>query len=221
MFGKEKTFQEITGMTEDEFKAQAAEVKALRDSQTAKDAEIAEFRDSLAQTKADLASLRNPAPVQNNNEARKPASFYEDAEQAFTDRIAPLAQHTLSTNARLEQMMARQKFGREYQLWGKEIDAMVDAHQNMAEKGNPALYENIVNIVKGKHMDEILEAERKGSSLFTESGSSANVGSSSEKSLGLNNDQIAAAKRMGMTPEEFSSNYNAVMESRGMKVGHA
>jgi hypothetical protein len=220
MFGKEKTFEEITGMTEDEFKAQSAEVKRLKDTQAAKDAELAETRSGLDQVRAELAALQQPKPVVTGE--KKPASFYEDAEQAFNDRIAPFAEHTLRTSAELAEMKARQKFDREYKKWGKEIDDMVSGHKNLAERGNPALYENIVNIVKGRHLEEVLEAERKGESFFVESGSAAHVGGSQiDSSHGLSKDQIDAAKRMGMTPEDFSSNYNAILESRGQRVGNA
>jgi hypothetical protein len=221
MFGKEKTFQEITGFTEDEFKSKVAELDQIKASQAAKDAELAETRSGLDQIKAELSALQSKqaAPVDGQ---KKPASFYEDADAAFNDRIAPFAEHTLRTSAELAELKSRQKFSREYQLWGDEIEKMVSAHTNLADKGNPALYENIVNIVKGKHMGEILEAERKGQSLFVESGSSSNVGSStSDTTHGLSKDQLDAAKRLGMTAEEFSTNYNAVLESRGQRVGHA
>lgn len=220
MFGKEKTFEEITGMTEDEFKAQSAEVKRLKDVQAAKDAELAETRSGLDQVRAELAALQQPKPT--ISDIKKPTSFYEDADAAFNDRIAPFAEHTLRTSAELAELKARNKFDREYKKWGKEIDDMVANHKNMADRGNPGLYENIVNIVKGRHLEEVLEAERKGESFFVESGSAAHVGGSQKDAThGLSKDQLDAAKRLGMSTEEFASNYNAILESRGQRVGNA
>jgi len=222
MFTKEKSFKEITGFTEDEFKAKVAELDSIKAAQAAKDAELAETRSGLDAVRAQLAELQATPKVSPVNEPKKPTSFYEDAEAAFNDRIAPFAEHTLRTSAELAELKARAKFDREYKKWGKEIDEMVSGHKNMADRGNPALYENIVNIVKGKHLEEILEAERKGEGFFVESGSSSNIGGSSKDSTyGLSKDQIDAAKRLGMTTEEFASNYNAVLESRGQRVGNA
>lgn len=221
MFGKEKTFEETTGMTEDAFKAKVAELDALKAADATRAAEATEMKTQLQQTKDALLALQNPEPKPNPNELRRPTGFYEDPELAFAERIAPTAQHTLNLAARVEAMDARTKYAREYTLWGKELDEIITKHPNLADKGNPEFYTNIVNIVKGRHMSEVLEAERKGQSLFTEGASGAHVGGSSESNLNLSKQQLDAAKRMGMKPEEFAENYNAIMESRGVRTGNA
>lgn len=221
IFGKERTFEEITGMTEEEFKATAAELKTAKATAAAKEAEIATFKTQLEETRTALTALQNPEPPPNSADPKKPTGFYEDPDRAFAERIAPTAQHTLNLAARVEEMTARQKYSREYTLWGAEIDDMVAKHHNIADKGNPALYENIVNIIKGRHATEIEEAARKGQSLFTEAGSGGHIGSSSETNYNLSKDQIEAAKRMGMKPEEFAAQYSEVMAARGVRTGNA
>lgn len=221
IFGKERTFEEITGMSEEDFRARAEELKTLKDREAARDAETAEMKTQLEQTKAALQALQNPEPAPNSNDPKKPTGFYEDPDKAFAERIAPTALHTLNLAARVEALTAREKFSKEYTLWGAEIDDMIAKHQNVADKGNPDFYKNVVDIVKGRHLSDILEAERKGQSLFTEGASGAHVGSSSESNFNLSSDQINAAKRLGMTPKEFSDNYNAIAEARGVRVGNA
>lgn len=221
MFGKEKTFQEITGMTEEEFRAQSEEFKTLKAAREADSTKLTEQENAITELRNSLQALSKP-PEKKEEGSTAPTSIYADEDRAWQERLGPLAVANFKTAARLEELEARSRHAMEYKLWGKEIDEMVKGHQNLADKSNPALYDNIVNIIRGKHMDEILEAERKGQSLFTESASGHSIGgSATDTTFGLTPEQLDAARKQGIPPEEFAKNYRDLMEARGIRVANA
>lgn len=222
MFGKEKTFQEVTGYTEDEFKAKVGEVDTLKTKNTELESKLSTMETEFTFVKDQLKALQSPPEPPKPGAPSKLTDFYVDPDKAFAERMAPLAQHTLQTNASLEALRAEGRHQREYQLWGKEIREIADKHPDLAQRGTAEFYDNVIAMVKGRHTDEILEAERKGQSLFTEPGSGAHVGGSvKDETFGLSRAQLDSAKRLNMTPEEFSTQYNSIMEARGVRIGSA
>jgi len=212
---------ELMGMTKEELAAklaEGAEAKAkLADIEAGMNTGFSELRASLEALKAPPAP-----PVERNNP--DPTNFFENPDQAFNERMAPLAGATLRTQGRLEMMEARQRYTKDFHLWGKEITDLIDSEQNLYNKTLPNFYENCVNIVRGRHAKEIEESAAKGISLFTEPAGGGMPGGVSDDPKAasvarLSQDQLTAAKRFGMTPAEFADNLAYVESSYGHTKG--
>jgi hypothetical protein len=220
MWGDKPDPKDILGMTPEELQAKLAEGAEAK-------AKLAEIETSMAtnfnELKASLDALKAPAPKPPTEE-RTPTNFWENPDQAFLDRALPIANHTMGLAARVEQMEAKAKYAKDFQLWGDEINKLIESETNLANKGNPVFYENVVNIVRGRHAAEIEESARKGTSLFTEPVSGGVPGGHNDdpKALAaakLTDEQLKYAKRFGMTADEFAANLAYVENSYGHTKG--
>ena len=75
----------------------------------------------------------------------------------------------------------------------------------------------------GELIGHILETIKPEAAYFTEQpgGGGAGGGEADDKDFGLSKDQVAAAKRMNMTPKEFRENLDYTMNSYGHTKGAA
>jgi hypothetical protein len=209
----EKTFEEQFGMTREAFDARMKEADEARAKVTELESKVAGIDDLRSQ----LEALKAPKTEPKQNE---PTNWYENPDLAMNERMAPVVQHTLNTNARLEEMSARQRFDRDFKRWGSEIEGLIKQHPHLADKGNPTFYENIVNIVRGRHAQEIEESAAKGQFYFTEQpGGGAAGGSSESPESKLSASELSSAKRLGMTPAEFLKNQEYVFNRYGHTKG--
>lgn len=213
----EEEFQETFGMTRAEFDAERAEAKAQKERADALELKQNETSTSLSTLQSELAALKAPP---QNRQTPEPTNFFENPDQAFSERVAPVAAAAMHSNARVEEMIARSKFGKEFTRWGTEIDALIASHGNLSDKCNPAFYANIIDMVKGRHAAEIEESAHKGQFFFTEQPGGGSPGSSADDvNHGLSNEQIASAKRMGMSPKEFRENLDYSLNNYGHTKG--
>lgn len=210
---KEPTFEETFGMSKETFDERMRESAENKTKLSALETTVEGF----SSLRAELDALKVPPQQQQRQE---PTNFFENPDQAFGERMAPVAAVALNSQARVEEMIARSKYGKDFQLWGKEIETLLAEHPNMADKGNPKFYENVVNMVRGRHATEIEESARKGQSYFTEQpGGSGTGGANETPESKLSDAERASAKRLGMTPEEFLSNQAHVFSSYGHTKG--
>jgi hypothetical protein len=222
-FGKktpEEEFKETFGMTREEFDAERAEAKAQKDRADKLEAKQTETATTLTDLQTQLAALK--APRRENN-TPEPTNWFEDPDKAINERMAPVAAAALTSGARVEEMIARSKFDKDFKKYGKEIDDLIKSHQSLTDKNNPAFYENVVNIVRGRHVAEIEEAALKGTAYFTEQpgGGGAGGGEADDKDFGLSKEQVAAAKRMNMTLKDFRESLDYTMGNYGHTKGAA
>jgi hypothetical protein len=196
---EEPTFEEVFGMSKEAFDAKMAGADADRAKVTELETKVAGIDDLRTQLEALKAK---PAPQQGERPA--PTNFFEDPDKAFGERLAPLAAVALQTQAGLAEMNARNRFGKDFTRWGEEINTLAASHTNLADKGNPQFWENIVNMIRGRHAGEIEESAAKGQFYFTEQPGGAGGGGSSESPESkLSDAELKAAKAFGMTAKEF------------------
>lgn len=212
---KDPTFEEVFGMSKEAFDAMKAEGEANK----AKVAELSTKVGEIDDLRTQLEALKaKPAP--QSGERPEPTNFFADPDKAFGERIAPLAAVALQTQAGLAEMNARNRFGKDFSRWGEEIATLSAQHTNLADKGNPQFWENIVNMVRGRHAGEIEESAAKGQFYFTEQpGGSGGGGSSESPESKLSAAELKAASKFGMTAKEFLDAQNYVTSSYGNTKG--
>lgn len=209
---KEKTFDELTGMSREDFDARMLEAKEAKTKLETMETQVSE----IGTLKAELAALKNPPKPRVESE---PTNFFEDPEQRMTERLNPIANVAIDTKASLEEMRARNKFQKEFSRWGSEVEEIM-AKESSAFKANPAAWENVINIVRGKHAVEIEESARKGQYFFTEQPGGNTVGGTNDAPESkLSADELNSAKRMGMTPKEFLEAQSYVLSQYGHTKG--
>jgi hypothetical protein len=213
----EEEFQETFGMTRAEFDAERAEAKAQKERSDALEAKQATTETSLSELQTQIAALKAP-PVRR--ETPEPTNFFEDPDKAMSERMAPVLATALQSSASLEEMKARQKYDKDFRKYGGEIEKLIQSHGSLQDKTLPAFYENVVNIVRGRHVSEIEESALKGQAYFTEQPGGGSSGHSSDDTVqGLSNEQLASAKRMGMSPKEFRENLDYSLNNYGHTKG--
>jgi hypothetical protein len=222
MWGNNPDPKEYFGFSKEELAEQLKQGAEAKAKLAEMDATIST---GFSELRASLEALKTPPPPEpkNQNEVKAPANFFENPDQAFADRMNPLAIHSMTNAARLELLEARARFPREFQLWGEELNKMIES-DTLSNRGNPVFYKNIVDMVRGRHASEIEESARKGTSLFTEPVSGGLPGGSNDDPKAaavarLTTEQLSYAKRFGMTPEEFANNLAYVESSYGHTKG--
>lgn len=210
-----KDFQEEFGMSREDFDArmkEASESKAGREADAARIAALEARGTELDSLKSELASLKAPRQEQQRQE---PTNFFEDPDKAMGERMAPLAGVAVRSAARMEEMIARNKFQKDFSRWGKEIDELMAKEQDSL-KANPVFWENAINMIRGRHAAEIEESAQKGQFYFTEQPGGGTVGGNNDAPESkLSAEELRSAQRLGMTPKEFVQNQAEVYELYG------
>lgn len=213
-------------------------IKLMSDKLTtaASKTDVDELKNSVAQTQNTLKELENtlkalatsrttdgggerkeepkpttgPQPLQID-----PLEFMEDPQASVrklvNEQIAPVTLHTLNVAADMAYNMAKQQLPY-FDKFEKEIKDIWDKY-GPAQKGKPGeLIENIYNLVKGRHMDEIMTdtAKKEGRYNLVQSGGTSVTGrpggdgkpSNPEDLLTDKEKEVAA--RFGLTPKEWA-----------------
>lgn len=194
----EPTFEDAFGMTREAFDAKMAAADADRAKVTELETKVSGIDDLRTQ----IAALKAP-PARQASDPPAPTNFFEDPDKAFGERMAPLAQVALQTQAGLAEMNARNRFSKDFTRWGDEISTLASSHSNLAQKGDAQFWENIVNMVRGRHAGEIEESAAKGHFYFTEQPGGSGGGSSDTPESKLSDAELKSAQRFGMSPKEF------------------
>lgn len=211
----EPSFEDVFGMSKEDFDAMKSEGEANK----AKVAELSTKVGEIDDLKTQLAALKAP-PARQVSDSPAPINFFEDPDGAMAQRMGPLAAVALQTQAGLAEMNARGRFGKDFTRWGEEISTLAASHTNLADKGNPTFWENIVNMVRGRHAGEIEESAAKGQFYFTEQpGGSSGGGSSETPESKLSASELKAASKFGMTAKEFLDAQQYVNSSYGSTKG--
>ena len=216
--------KELIGLTREELEAKLAEGAEAKAKLTEIETQLTSGFDELRNSLAALKQGSNPQPQVNPNASAEPTPFWTDPDKAFSERSAPLANFTLGTAARVELLEARQRFSREFSLWGNEIQKIIDEQPNLALKANPQYYADVVAMVTGRHAKEIEDAAAKGRSIFTEPVSGGLPGGVTDNPkeaavARLSKEELDAAKRFGMTPEQWVENAQYVSSNYGHTKG--
>lgn len=206
---KEKTFEEEFGMSREDFDTKMREAQEAKDKIADLEAKVSGMDDIRTQ----LEALRAPRVEPTRSE---PKNFFEDPEGAMNERVAPVANAAINSNARVEEMIARSKYAKDFARYGSEIDGLAAKEANTF-RANPVFWENLINMVRGRHASEIEESALKGERFFTEQpgGSGSGTGSNDSPESKLSPEELRSAKRLNMTPAEFLENQTYVMTQYG------
>lgn len=226
------------GLDPDEFAKISAKINtaATQDDITSLKNSLTETQNTLKELGSTLQTLAARPPTEGGNKDQggggggggdrgnnsggnqpikiDPLEFMEDPQgsvrKIMSEQLAPVTLHTLNVAADMAYNMAKQrlphfeKFESEIkELWGK---------YSPAQKVKPdELIENIYNLVRGRHLDEILTDTNKkdGKYNLVQSGGTSVVsragGGSTEKPEDLLTDkEKEVAARFGLTPKEWA-----------------
>lgn len=145
-----------------------------------------------------------------------PLEFMEDpagsVRKIMSEGLAPVTLHTLNVAADMAYNMARQRLPH-FEKFEPEIKELWNTY-GPAQKGKPdELITNLYNLVRGRHMDEILTDSNKkegkynlvqsgGTSVMSRAGGSGGPEAKPEDSLTPKELEVAA--RFGLTPKEWA-----------------
>lgn len=185
--------------------------KKVTDGATANEALSADV--VTLKTKLDAIEANPPRGVVGdpppNPAGPEPTSFLQDEDRAFEERfdkrIDPVLRTTLSIGAQTAKTQAQTKFPREFKRWGTEIDEAVSkAHPQQLIV--PEFWDNVVNMIKGLHMDEITTEVRKGEGDFFVEGSGGPPPPGDKKEgpeHELSDEEKKIADKMGVSHENY------------------
>lgn len=161
------------------------------------------------------AGESQPQP-QNGPIKIDPLEFMEDptnsVRRIMSEGITPITLHTLNVAAEMSYNMARQRLPH-FERFEAEIKELWNKY-TPAQKGKPdELVENLYNLVRGRHLDEIMTDTNKkegkynlvqagGTSVMSRNAGGESGGRKLEDDLSPKELEIAG--RFGMTPEEWA-----------------
>lgn len=200
---------------------QKAELAGRQPSKPEESDAFKNIQTQLQETQARLAELQAAPPVvRQSTEDQTPqrTSFLEDEDQAFNERVAPLANMTLQNTATMARQIAVQELREEtdtitketnnyvLQNYKKEIDDLY-ASMPIQARTSPMAFKNVVGVVKDRHLGDVFKAvtKDKGQSFFEQSSpSTSGRGDEPASAEGqLTPGQIRVARKMKMTPAEY------------------
>lgn len=232
------------GLDPDAFKAMGDKIAtaATKDDLTELKNSVATTQETLKNLEATLRTAMQAStgrgeggerqdqdPDQNQDKGRQqgpqpvnidPLAFMEDPQGAvrriMNEAMAPVTLHSLSVAADMAYNIARQRLPY-FEKFEPEIKELWNKY-TPAQKGKPdELIENLYNLVRGRHMDEILTDTNKkdGKYNLVSSGGSSNIGKAGagvgDTSGGrkpeddLTEQEKSVAARFGLTPAEWAA----------------
>lgn len=142
-----------------------------------------------------------------------PLEFMEDPQRAvqriMSEGLAPVTLHTLNVAADMAYNMARQRLPH-FQMFEQEIKDIWGKYTPAQKQKPDELIENIYNLVRGRHLDEILTDTNKkdGKYNLVQSGGTTVVGQPGGSKRNpvddLSDKEKEIAARFGMTPEQWA-----------------
>jgi hypothetical protein len=222
---EEELPENLRGKTPDQIAFELEEGKKLREEVEklkTKDAERDTLFQSFATTQTQLADTLKavnervapqPKPDANNNN-REPSSFITDPDQAFNERVAPLASITMQTAAITAKGEAQRAFARKQATEKNNIDAtlfdkfegeILEMAKNCTPQqlANPATWAHLFYNVKGRHTDEIVSNPK---AFFTEDATRPPAGGGGGNEDTLTDQEKAICAKMGVSPENYLKN---------------
>ncbi len=218
--------ESMKGKTTDQIAFELEEGKKLKErleKLDAKDAERDTMFQSFATTQTQLADTlkavneRVVAPQKREPEGggtHEPSSFITDPDQAFNERVGPLAAITMQTAAITAKGEAQRGLARKQATEKNNIDAtLFDRYENEvlelaknctpAQLANPATWVHLYYNVKGRHADEIISNPK---AFFTEDATrppAANGGGAEDTPT---DQEKSIASKMGVPIENYMKN---------------
>lgn len=213
------------------------QVKAMSDKleKAATADDVNEIKGAVATTQNTLRELQNtlqtlaakgndPAnngrqPVERQEQPNQPQPAQIDpmewmenptsaVRKIMSEGLTPITLHTLNVAAEMSYNMARQRLPY-FERFESEIKELWQKY-TPAQKGKPdELIENLYNLVRGRHLDEIMTDTNKkeGKYNLVQSGGTsvvASPGSSKKPEDDLTPKELEVAARFGLTPEEWA-----------------
>jgi len=147
----------------------------------------------------------------------EPASFITDPDQAFNERVGPLAALTMQTAAITAKQEALRGLQRKQATEKNNIDAslferfegeVLELAKNCTatQLANPATWVHLYYNVKGKHTDEIVSNPK---SFFTEDASRSPTSDNGLKEDQSTDQEKSIASKMGVPIENYMKNKKA------------
>ena len=215
-----KSEDDILKMLEDASKDKET-IVGLQTKVAEQDTMVSNINNEFNNVKARLAAAEarpNPPKKQENQELH---DFVEHPDEAFSERVAPIANIAVQNAAITARILAQQQLdnadmnsngktmdGRLFRAWSQEIDASAKKYQAI-QLGNPDAWIGIYFHIKGLHADELSNPEtRKKKYNFMESASPATIvnkedDSSKPADQQLTPKELHVAEKMGVTPENY------------------
>src|SRR5262249_41819713 len=146
-----------------------------------------------------------------------PLAFMEDPQDSVrrlaNEMLAPITLHSLNVAADMAYNMAKQRLPF-FDRFETEIKEMWNKYTPVQKQKPDELIENLYNLVRGRHVDEILTDTNKkdGKYNLVQSGGTAVVGrpgadgsSGRKPEDDLSPKELEIAARFGMTPQEWAA----------------
>lgn len=164
------------------------------------------FNSALDEIKTSLAglSVREAPVVKTETQASVDEFDYADPTAYINKRTNAVANVAVETKASLEEMRARTRRAKEFALWGKEIDELAQK-DGLGYRAQTQYWDNLCDMVRGRHAADIEEKAAKGEMLFTESSTGSSVNYDSGKPR-LTDSEKLSAKKFGMSDEDWAKN---------------
>jgi hypothetical protein len=238
--GREIDYQAEFGVKDkDELKAKLAKVAELETVNTTLKTTVEAQAGEVNTVKASLAAIEekftalstangnNNTNNNNNthNENVEIPSVNDDENAAFATRMAPLWERTIRNQASMNKMEAYSKLASDpyFPKLKKELEELLknEPLQAIGSDKGVLFIENAYHVVKGRHTDEIVQANRAGKGeFFIESASnSGNSGdgrsNNTEDKNTLTDDEKAMAARMHVSEEVFLKTKQANVNMSG------
>lgn len=181
---------------------------------TATKAELATAKTEIETIKAKMVELENKPPQRReSDQPTGPKSVFENEDEAFAQRTAPLNARLTVAGSLAARMTCKEAIENgansrtELRIWNKyanEVNTLM-SKEHPDRQIDPRGWMNAFIYVKGIHSAELLEAAAKKTDVFAESGSQGGGDGMKveEKKDELSPAEIEIAKKFNMTPEKY------------------
>lgn len=224
---KEKVPKIFEGKSEDDILKMLEEsakdketIQGLQTKVTEQDGVVDRIKTEFESVKARLvAAEAKSTPIKKENQELH--DFVEHPDEAFSERVAPVATIAIQNAAITSRMLAQQQLdnadlgsggktmdGRLFRAWSQEIDGESKKYQAM-QLTSPNAWLGIFYYLKGLHADELRDPEiRKKKYNFMEPASPTTIINKEDNSGKPANEQLTAAElhvaeKMGVSPENY------------------
>src|SRR5207245_6482725 len=218
---------ELEGKTPEQIVASLKEAEGLRVKLQAAEANNAKLSTQYTEMNTEVdkikAQLAPRDAAQNKPVAQQEelANFVEDPDQAFGQRVAPLAQVAVNTAAMTARMLAQQQLnnqdmaspaearsmdGRLFQAWSADIDAEAKKYPQI-QLATPQAWLGIFYYLKGTRADDLANPEtrkKKYGNFLEPSSTSVAPRSEPEKKDDLTDAEKHVADKMKVSYENYA-----------------
>ena len=162
-------------------------------------------------TKAIQRPVQTREEIEQRTQQQPKASVFDDEDQAFAQRMTPLAIETLNTKFELMFDRVKNEYARRIgeDAWNEiEPDvrkSLEDANVNPVLRSNPQYIKNTIRMIMGEKAETGFRFDSKDKRFFLEDTSHAaeNAAKAPKPEDGLTPRQLKAAKSFGMPLDEY------------------